>query len=95
MIKAILQKPKVLLLDEPASGLEPEYSKNLYNLIKIELPSTTVIFIENVSTDVERAIEGNINADRKEKAESVVSAGVPIVSAFNRRSATTIAAMCL
>lgn len=60
LIKAILQKAKVVLLDEPAAGLDPTNCRKLYDTLKKRLPNATIIYIEHESTDVEKSIEANI-----------------------------------
>ncbi|MBS6886188.1 MAG: ABC transporter ATP-binding protein [Streptococcus salivarius] len=45
LVRAIINKPQVLFLDEPASGLDPSTSKSIHELIKELQAEGTTIFL--------------------------------------------------
>jgi branched-chain amino acid transport system ATP-binding protein len=45
--RALMSKPKILLLDEPSLGLAPLIVKNIFNIIReINSAGTTVLLVE-------------------------------------------------
>jgi ABC-2 type transport system ATP-binding protein len=71
--RAIVHRPPVLLLDEPASGLDPEARRDLSNLLKLlQTYDTTIIVsshilteLEDYSTDMMAMREGRITEMRR------------------------------
>ena len=55
--QAILNRPPVLLLDEPVSSLDPEGRVDLLEIIRNLGGSSTVIFSTHILTDVERVCD--------------------------------------
>ncbi len=55
--QALLHKPKLLLLDEPASALDPIGRKDVMEIIKRVSSSTTVFFSTHILTDIERVCD--------------------------------------
>jgi ABC-type branched-subunit amino acid transport system ATPase component len=47
IIMALLQKPKLLMLDEPMAGLEAGSRESMMRLIKESRKETTIFFIEH------------------------------------------------
>ncbi|WP_257283744.1 ABC transporter ATP-binding protein/permease [Endozoicomonas sp. SESOKO1] len=45
LVRAILKKPKILLLDESTSALDPSTEAAMFELIQEELPDTTIICV--------------------------------------------------
>lgn len=67
LIRAIMKEPKLLLLDEPFSALDPEIRKLCETLLRKHLPTATIIFIDHramnknadVIIDEEKGIHDN------------------------------------
>ena len=64
---ALINKPKILILDEPTNGLDPLGVKNIFNILK-EMKNTTIIIsshalneIENICTKIIFINDGRIN----------------------------------
>jgi ABC-2 type transport system ATP-binding protein len=55
--QALLHKPKLVLLDEPASALDPIGRKEVMEIIKSLAGSTTVFFSTHILTDIERVCD--------------------------------------
>jgi branched-chain amino acid transport system ATP-binding protein len=55
--RALMQRPKVLLLDEPSMGLAPMMIQNIFNIItKINQEGTTILLVEqNAQQALQRA----------------------------------------
>jgi len=47
MIRAIMKDPKLLLMDEPFSALDPDIRKLCEHLLRKHLPNATIIFIDH------------------------------------------------
>ena len=53
--RAIIHQPKVLLLDEPASGLDPKARLDLRNLLRwLQSQGTTILISSHILTELER-----------------------------------------
>jgi ABC-2 type transport system ATP-binding protein len=57
LAQAILNRPPVLLLDEPVSSLDPEGRVDLLGVIRDLGGSSTVVFSTHILTDVERVCD--------------------------------------
>ncbi len=55
--QALLHKPKLLLLDEPASALDPLGRKDVMDIIRALSGKTTVFFSTHILTDIERVCD--------------------------------------
>jgi ABC-2 type transport system ATP-binding protein len=55
--QALMHKPKLVLLDEPASALDPIGRKEVMEIIKRLAGSTTVFFSTHILTDIERVCD--------------------------------------
>jgi branched-chain amino acid transport system ATP-binding protein len=66
--RALMARPKVLLLDEPSMGLAPMMIQNIFNIIT-EINSTlgtTILLVEqNAQQALQRAHRAYISRDRK------------------------------
>jgi len=52
--RAIIHQPKVLLLDEPASGLDPKARLELRNLLRwLQEQGTTILISSHILTELE------------------------------------------
>lgn len=47
LLRAIINKPSLLLLEEPWLGLEPEYCQRIKNYLLTQMPGTTCLIISN------------------------------------------------
>lgn len=53
-ISSLIHKPKVLILDEPLSGLDPMGRKDFKNILKeLNIQGTTIFFSSHIVSDVE------------------------------------------
>lgn len=58
IISALLPSPKLLIMDEPASGLDPLIQQTFYDLLKEENERGTTIFLSShVLSEVQRLCE--------------------------------------
>jgi ABC-2 type transport system ATP-binding protein len=66
LAQALIHQPKVLLLDEPVSALDPAGRKDVLDLIDRLRSQATVLFSSHILTDVERVCDviGIINNGR-------------------------------
>jgi ABC-2 type transport system ATP-binding protein len=62
--QALLHRPKILLLDEPVSSLDPEGRRDLLELIAGLRGDATVVFSTHVLSDVERICDRVAILDR-------------------------------
>lgn len=52
--QAIMEKPEIILLDEPMNGLDEDAVKNVYRLIKAENKrGATILLTSHHKTDIE------------------------------------------
>jgi ATP-binding cassette, subfamily B, bacterial len=56
LLRALLNKPRLLLLEEPWLGLEPQYATTIKQYLLNDIPNTTVLVISN---DIEFAEKAN------------------------------------
>ncbi|RYD55643.1 MAG: ATP-binding cassette domain-containing protein [Sphingobacteriales bacterium] len=47
LMRALIHKPKLLLLEDPLQGIEPQYTARILQYILTELPGVTVVAISN------------------------------------------------
>jgi ABC-2 type transport system ATP-binding protein len=57
LAQAILNRPPVLLLDEPVSSLDPEGRRNLLDVIRELGHTSTILFSTHILNDVERVCD--------------------------------------
>lgn len=57
LAQALIHRPKVLLLDEPVSALDPAGRKEILNLIEGLRGSATILFSTHILADVERVCD--------------------------------------
>jgi putative ATP-binding cassette transporter len=50
IIRAILQQPECLIMDEPTSAMGPNYAKLVKDLIRAELPNATILYTDHNPT---------------------------------------------
>ncbi len=50
IIRAILQQPECLIMDEPTSAIGPSYAKLVKDLIRAELPNATILYTDHNPT---------------------------------------------
>ena len=72
LAQAIMHQPKILILDEPTNGLDPEQIIEVRNLIRELARHSTVILSTHILTEVEQSCErvvvlvaGSLRADAK------------------------------
>lgn len=74
--QALVSNPEILVLDEPASGLDPEQALNIRELIKSSAKNTTVILSTHLIFEAESLCENCIIMD---KGEILLSGELPFI----------------
>ncbi len=98
LAQALIHDPKVLILDEPSTGLDPNQILEIRNLIKTISKNKTVIFSTHIMQEVQALCDrviiinrGNIVADEEvEKLKDLQQGGVLLVVEFDQEIDTTI-----
>ncbi|GIP29989.1 putative ABC transporter ATP-binding protein YxlF [Paenibacillus sp. J23TS9] len=85
LAQALIHRPKLLILDEPVSALDPAGRKDVLSLLRRIRRETTVLFSTHVLHDAEEicdeilmiksgeiALQGNLDHIRKEYSEPVI-----------------------
>jgi ATP-binding cassette, subfamily B, bacterial len=55
LLRALLNRPRLLLLEEPWLGLEPQYATQIKMYLLNDIPETTVLVISNDTEFAEKA----------------------------------------
>jgi ATP-binding cassette, subfamily B, bacterial len=83
LARALLRKPRVLILDEATSGLEPESERSILDRIAEQLPGVSILFVshrpENVAR-MDRVLvfrQGRIVEDRRVNGSKSRAVSVP------------------
>lgn len=98
LAQALIHDPKVLILDEPSTGLDPNQILEIRNLIKTISKNKTVIFSTHIMQEVQALCDrviiinrGNIVADEEvEKLKDLQQGGILLVVEFDQEIDTTI-----
>jgi ABC-2 type transport system ATP-binding protein len=91
LAQALLHDPKVLILDEPTTGLDPNQIIEIRNLIKASSKNKTVIFSTHIMQEVQALCDrviiinnGKIVADASPEELKKVNTAPRIVVQFNK-----------
>ncbi|GAA4909239.1 ABC transporter ATP-binding protein [Streptomonospora salina] len=57
MAAALIQRPRLLILDEPAAGLDPQGRADVLDLVSALRGETTMVFSSHLLTDVQRVCD--------------------------------------
>ncbi len=51
IVRALIQQPECLIMDEPTSAIGPEYAKLVKDLVREELPNATILYTDHNPTE--------------------------------------------
>jgi len=68
--RALIHKPKVILLDEPTTGLDPSSAESIYKILeKLKNQGSTILLTTHLMNDVERLCDKIVFINNGEKIE--------------------------
>ncbi|WP_082656060.1 ABC transporter ATP-binding protein [Mycoplasmopsis meleagridis] len=72
LIQALINKPEILILDEPASNLDPTARKDLFEVLKkINMEGTTILISSHILLELEKFIDSYTVLDDGKVIESI------------------------
>jgi len=81
--RALVHKPKVILLDEPTTGLDPSSAESIYEILEqLKASGSTILLTTHLMNDVERLCDRIIFINKGEKIEE----GTPLQLKSKHRS---------